>query len=76
MDTTTVLEIIKMIENQQDDIRGMIKKTRPFQLTDSQWVFKDDMVLYGADTALRHLACHLQNYIEAQLNAAENQTGE
>ena len=76
MDTQTVLNIIKMIENQQDDIRGMIKKTRPFQPWDSQWVFKDDMVLYGAETALHHLSCHLQDYIEAQLNAEELKTGE
>ena len=75
MDTTTVLTIIKMIENQRADIRAMIDGTRPGELRDSQWIFKCEKVGYGADTALRHLAYHLQDYIEGQVSAMENSTG-
>lgn len=63
MDTTTVLEIIKMIENQIDN-------------------YKEKMELKGIDLVmpvekeLTQLRDHLQSYIEGQLSAAENQTGE
>lgn len=75
MDTTTVLAIIEMIENQRSDIRAMINETRPWELRDSQWIFKCEKVGYGADTALRNLAYHLQEYIEYQVNQAENNLG-
>lgn len=63
MDTTTVLEIIKMIENQIDN-------------------YKEKMELKGIDLVmpvekeLTQLRDHLQSFIEGQLSAAENQTGE
>jgi hypothetical protein len=70
MDTTTVLEIIAMIQTQkdfllndyQDDAEGHGRPT--------------DEEHYGAMHALNELQGHLESFIEAQLNAAENQTGE
>ena len=59
MDTTTVTAIIEMIENKREDLRGMFEETRPRELKDSQWVFKNDYVKYGADTALRHFIYEL-----------------
>lgn len=66
MDTTTVLAIIEMIDNQIDYYRrnnsqdgfGNIVKDFP----------------QGQEDSLTKLKNHLQSYIEAQLNAAENQT--
>jgi hypothetical protein len=63
MDTTTVLEIIKMIDNQIDN-------------------YKEKMELKGIDLVmpvereLTSLRDHLQGFIEAQVNAAENQGSE
>jgi hypothetical protein len=75
MDTTTVLEIIKMIENQEKDITALFEGTREPELRDVSWVFKNDYVKYGAHTALSDLYYHLQSFIEAQVNQAENNLG-
>jgi len=68
MDTTTVLEIIKMIQTQkdflindyEDDAEGSARPT--------------DEEHYGAMYALNELQGHLQSFIESQLNAEENKT--
>jgi hypothetical protein len=59
MDTTTVLEIIKMIDVKTKNIRNN----------------------YSDESARRTIGLYelkeqLQSFIEAELNAAENQTGE
>ena len=59
MDTTTVLAIIEMLDTRI----GQYEKL----------VFIDDDE-FGAKWALINFRDHLQSYIEAQLNAAENQT--
>lgn len=74
MDTATVLEIIKMIENQEKDITALFEGTREPKLRDVSWVFKNDYVKYGAHKALSDLYYHLQSFIEAQVNAMENRT--
>ena len=61
MDTTTVLEIIKMIDTRLDQY-------------DQLGCLNDDQ--FAAQTELINFSCHLQSFIEAQLNAAENQTVE
>jgi len=62
MDTTTVLEIIKMIDTQKDT------------LMNDEVMFQEEY--YGAMNALNELQGHLESFIEGQLNAVENQTGE
>jgi len=76
LDTQTVLEIIKMIENQQADTTALFEGTREPELRDSDWVFKNEFVHYGAHKALDLLCWYLQGYIEEQLNAEELKTGE
>ena len=61
MDTTTVLEIIKML----DSSIGQYEKL----------VFLDDDQ-FGAKWALINFRDYLQSFIEGQLNAAELQSGE
>jgi len=62
MDTTTVLEIIKMIEHRRGVIRTIV----------DQEVGQHRSVLYGAECELKDLSNQLQGYIEGQLNAEEN----
>jgi len=62
MDTTTVLEIIKMIQTQKDT------------LMNDEVMFQEEY--YGAMNALNELQGHLESFIEGQLNAAENQSTE
>jgi uncharacterized protein YaaN involved in tellurite resistance len=62
MDTTTVLEIIKMIQTQKDT------------LMNDEEMFQEEY--YGAMNALNELQGHLQDYIEGQVSAIENSTGE
>jgi len=62
MDTTTVLEIIKMIEHRRGVIRTIV----------DQEVGQHRAVLYGAECELKDLSNQLQGYIEGQLNAEEN----
>ena len=86
LDTDTLLEIIKRIDDQRTDLTAMFEETRPRELRDCQWVFKNDYVKYGAETALRHLYYELQSLLDTdevtdivmmlkgKLNASENQT--
>jgi hypothetical protein len=62
MDTGTVLSIIEMIETQKN------------VLINDEVKFQEEY--YGAMNALNELQGHLQSFIEGQLNAIENQTGE
>jgi len=67
MDTTTVLEIIEMIENKKESIiQEYIKKG----------INEDLAKNVPKVEVLRELEYHLQSFIEGQLNAAENQTVE
>lgn len=63
MDITTTLEIIKMLD----------ERTAYYFRTSSD--YNDDM-MHGKYLAYREFSEHLQEYVEAQLNAAEIQTGE
>jgi len=68
MDIQTTLEIIKMIDNQIDYYRRNNSKDGFGN------IIKD--FPQGQEDSLTKLKNHLQNYIEAQLNAAELQSGE
>ena len=69
MDTGTVIKIIEMIDTQKNllinDYEDVDGHGRP---TDEEH--------YGAMHALNELQGHLQSFIEGQLNAVENETGE
>ncbi len=67
MDTTTVLEIIKMIE---------IAHTNLDEHLNEQTTNTDREYLLGGMHQLSALSQHLQSFIESELNAAENQTVE
>lgn len=71
MDTTTVLEIIKMIDYRLKQNSIEFNSVHPDDMPDEMYYR-----LLGADNELMHLNEELQSYIEAKLNAAENQTGE
>ena len=67
MDTTTVLEIIKMIDTNLNSVQD--------------WVIDDNDCIHpefysGHYSGLTSLKDELQSFIEGQLSAAENQTGE
>ena len=62
MDTTTVLAIIKMIE-----VRIKAYEESPNSSDDD---------VFGAQWELMGLRDYLQSFIEAQLSAEENRTGE
>ena len=72
LDKETVLEIIKMVDEHSDDIRAMINETRPWELRDSQWIFKDEKVGYGAEMALRHLTYMLIDSIDMTVQEVYN----
>ena len=61
MDATTVLQIIEMIDTQ---IWSIVHPNKAYHTSDKRI------------SALIELRDHLQSFIEAQVNAAENQTGE
>ncbi len=61
MDTTTVLAIIEMIDARLANLENTTMHVEDY---------------LGADRALTELQNHLQSFIESQLSAAENQTGE
>ena len=69
MDTATVLKVIEMIDTQKNLLINAYEDEdghgRP---TDEEH--------YGAMYALNELQGHLQSFIEAQLNALENQSPE
>ena len=67
MDTTTVLEIIKMIDYRIDATVNSIVNSQEKS---------DKYYFIGKAEGYEELSNHLQSYIEGQLNAAENQTGE
>jgi len=64
MDTTTVLEIIEMID------------TALINLDTQYTEGVNDVEYHSAGSALTGLRDHLQSFIEGQLNAVENSTGE
>ena len=64
MDTGTVLEIIKMIA------------IRINKLDEAYDEGMSDTEYYSKIGELGNLSIHLQSFIEGQLNAAENSTGE
>lgn len=71
MDTTTVLKIIEMIDDR------LQKNSMDFNSV--PWEEMPDEVYYrsiGEESGLTELKDHLQSFIEAQLNAEENKTGE
>lgn len=65
MDTATVLEIIKMIDQkiEQNNLKSKEHAEKTGEI-DSYYI--------GAYDELAKLADHLQSFIEGQLNAAEN----
>jgi hypothetical protein len=69
MDTTTVLEIINMLNNQINHIDER-ENTGPeyAQLSKNEY--------YAVRRELKVFRKHLESFIEAELNAAENQTVE
>lgn len=73
MDTRTVLKIIKMLEAGIDSID--LDDYKEFD-TPSSDELPDYQYAFGQKTSLEDFRDRLQNYIEGQLNAAENQTGE
>lgn len=74
MDTQTVLEIIKMIDKQILALETAYENNVGFyDPNDSPMT--DDSVC-SAQGSLKYLGDHLQQFIEGQLNAAENQTVE
>lgn len=66
MDTSTVLEIIAMLDNKINVINEYLE----------EYSYEDNNYNYGMVSAYEELSIHLQSYIESQLNGAENSTGE
>ena len=75
MDTTTVLEIIKNLDSH---IKAIAEEYKDVDTDPDQNVPMDPSywITVGKEMALTDLRDHLQSYIEGQLNAAENSTGE
>jgi hypothetical protein len=69
MDTTTVLEIIKMIDIRINNVN--VDEDEDYDQYDPANIKNE-----GRYHALTDFRDHLQSFIEGQLNAAENQTGE
>ena len=69
MDTGTVLEIIKMIHTKRKLYKETLKTIPQYNQDEVQY-------WHGMLDGLQDLKQHLQSLIEAQLNAAENSTGE
>jgi hypothetical protein len=69
MDTTTVLEIIKMIDAQ-------IRMNADIISTDSTLMSEDTDAIANESWGLEKFRDHLQSFIEGQLNAVENSTPE
>lgn len=67
MDTTTVLEIIKMLEYRRS--QTLIQYNHSIHADDKRW-------MAAKDEAYDELSNHLQSFIEGQLNAVENSTPE
>ena len=73
MDTTTVLEIIKMLDAGIDSID--LDDYKKFD-TPSRDELPDYQYAFGQKTSLEHFRDHLQSFIEGQVSAIENSTGE
>ena len=71
LDTQTVMEIIKMIQNRMDNI---CKNAPVAEHEDGLW-FVDDHD-QGQINALGELHDHLQGYIEGLVNQVENKMGD
>lgn len=75
MDTKTVLQIIKMLDNQisihWEDARNSCQYDTP-----SRDELPDYQCELGKAFGLESFRDHLQSYIEGQFNAAENETVE
>lgn len=69
MDTTTVLAIIEMIDSYSSAAYEKIEAANKEGKEASAYDI-------GVFDQMSSLSDHLQSYIEGQLNAAENQTGE
>jgi len=69
MDTTTVLEIIKMIDAGFDNLDDHLHDDLEKDASRIEYI-KGGMHQLGA------LRNHLQSFIEGQLNTVENQTGD
>ena len=67
MDTQTTLEIIKMINYRRS--QTLIQYNHSIHADDKHW-------MAAKDEAYDELSNHLQSFIEAKLNAAENQSKE
>jgi len=69
MDTSTVLTIIAMLNNHINDLDERENTGLEYaQLSDGEY--------YAARRELKLFRNHLQSFIESQLSAAENSTGE
>lgn len=75
MDTATVIEIIKKLDSH---IKVIAEEYKDVDTDPPQNVPMDPFywITVGKEMALTDLRDHLQDYIEGQLSAAENQTGE
>ena len=71
MDTTTVLEIIKMIETQKAFTQNEYERELRTEWENPFFSYEEYM---GRMTSLNELQDHLQSLIEGQLNAEENRT--
>lgn len=69
MDTETVLEMIKGVEN-------ALKNTPCIENFQCETAEELNAYTQGQHDALEATLGHLQSFIEGQLNAAENSTGE
>ena len=72
LDTHTVLEIIKMLDTQ----KAFIQTKYEIELEHWENPCFSSEEYKGRIASLNELQDHLQSYIEGQLNAAENSTGE
>ncbi len=82
MDTTTVMQVIKMIDNRilnlSNEYREIVRFIRTVNTEEEAQVeFKDERRLHKARiTPLQELREHLQGSLEAELSAVENQSAE
>ncbi len=69
MDTTTVMQIIKMIDVKHKQVKDKLKTIPQYNQDETQY-------WQGMGAGLQELSDHLQEYIELQVSAMENSTGE
>jgi uncharacterized protein YsxB (DUF464 family) len=68
MDTTTVMQIIKMIDVKHKQVKDKLKTIPQYNQDETQY-------WQGMGTGLQELSDHLQEYIEAEVSAIENNLG-